>query len=463
MATSFFALLFSLLALPTTLSSAQVPGFLANGPTLTVPASNRLTVNTYTFNVTWPYTNTTLLITSVNAITASVGGTTISSSWQSSSPHALLLPDSSYSPSAPTVSVLAYCQQQDVSHTSLCTVPVTLTITQTSPTYSLYYLTQCSAVSTCNLLGSSPLTSQPATAQWQYYVVDLDFSDLAVLFRLTSQYTAAALSLASEYSLFFPFFTSSNSSQASVSFMLTSSTLTSSGTNFYPGLLIIGINTPSPSPNAPFVLQVSTQQSTNSADPYVYGYSILSVLALILAAGLIILVLMRVCLIYRRRTALHITSSQMHLEGVVVGDLPTPVRAGLTEAEIAALSTHRFVGVEKFDEARCSVCLDDYVMHESLLRALPCNHSFHRDCIDQWLSAHKHCPLCLQSAKEGDKQKTTTRDVEMVRITARPTVAVPAVAPAPQAQLVDVLAASPSSALYSSSVSSLPTTPRRIE
>ena len=229
---------------------------------------------------------------------------------------------------------------------------------------------------------------------------------------------------------------------------MTSSTLISPSTNFYPGLYIVGINTPSLSPFSSFTLQITFDgTSDDTTNPYSYGYSILSVLALILAAGLIILVLMRVCLLYRRRSALHITSSQLQLyedgglAAVTVGQ--TERRTGLTEAEIAKLPCHRFVGVEKWDDGRCSVCLEDYVMGESMLRSLPkCSHSFHKECIDQWLSSHLHCPLCLQSAREGDKG-VQSPGVEMGRIIARPTVAVPA--SNPQAVEVVIVMAAPAS------------------
>lgn len=47
----------------------------------------------------------------------------------------------------------------------------------------------------------------------------------------------------------------------------------------------------------------------------------------------------------------------------------------------------------------CAVCLGGYGQGEQL-RVLPCSHSFHRECIDQWLSERRQsewlpsCPLC---------------------------------------------------------------------
>ncbi|KAJ7546400.1 hypothetical protein O6H91_08G038700 [Diphasiastrum complanatum] len=42
----------------------------------------------------------------------------------------------------------------------------------------------------------------------------------------------------------------------------------------------------------------------------------------------------------------------------------------------------------------CAVCLTEFQQNESV-RLLPlCNHSFHLECIDTWLSNHTTCPLC---------------------------------------------------------------------
>lgn len=41
----------------------------------------------------------------------------------------------------------------------------------------------------------------------------------------------------------------------------------------------------------------------------------------------------------------------------------------------------------------CSICLDNYDLDfES--RQLPCQHYFHKKCIDRWLSNNTTCPIC---------------------------------------------------------------------
>eukprot|EP00939_MAST-03C_sp_MAST-3C-sp1_P003877 g3877.t1 len=47
-------------------------------------------------------------------------------------------------------------------------------------------------------------------------------------------------------------------------------------------------------------------------------------------------------------------------------------------------------------EEKCLVCQMGYEEGETLKR-LPCNHHYHADCIDQWLSRKKTCPVCKKS------------------------------------------------------------------
>lgn len=41
----------------------------------------------------------------------------------------------------------------------------------------------------------------------------------------------------------------------------------------------------------------------------------------------------------------------------------------------------------------CAVCCDEFEVDE-VVRALPCLHFYHRECIDQWLVHHRMCPIC---------------------------------------------------------------------
>ncbi|PRP77883.1 hypothetical protein PROFUN_08557 [Planoprotostelium fungivorum] len=49
----------------------------------------------------------------------------------------------------------------------------------------------------------------------------------------------------------------------------------------------------------------------------------------------------------------------------------------------------------------CAVCLEDLSVGEMSSR-LPCNHHYHKECIDKWLKTKKHCPVCNKSVDPSD-------------------------------------------------------------
>lgn len=49
-----------------------------------------------------------------------------------------------------------------------------------------------------------------------------------------------------------------------------------------------------------------------------------------------------------------------------------------------------------FNNNKCLICLHSYE-NGDFLRKLPCNHMFHRECIDPWLLTKDMCPNCRQS------------------------------------------------------------------
>jgi hypothetical protein len=46
---------------------------------------------------------------------------------------------------------------------------------------------------------------------------------------------------------------------------------------------------------------------------------------------------------------------------------------------------------------QCSICLEAFQEHDTV-RTIPCFHTFHKNCIDPWLSQRPLCPVCKYSA-----------------------------------------------------------------
>lgn len=45
------------------------------------------------------------------------------------------------------------------------------------------------------------------------------------------------------------------------------------------------------------------------------------------------------------------------------------------------------------DEDDCSICQEEYARGDWLY-ILPCNHTFHRACVESWFREHNTCPMC---------------------------------------------------------------------
>jgi hypothetical protein len=47
----------------------------------------------------------------------------------------------------------------------------------------------------------------------------------------------------------------------------------------------------------------------------------------------------------------------------------------------------------------CSICQEHMKAHSEVYRTLGCGHSFHIDCVDEWLKDNYTCPLCKFSLR----------------------------------------------------------------
>lgn len=50
-----------------------------------------------------------------------------------------------------------------------------------------------------------------------------------------------------------------------------------------------------------------------------------------------------------------------------------------------------------FNAIECSICLDH--IHKNK-KTLICSHSFHKQCIDNWLNVNSVCPICRRNPKD---------------------------------------------------------------
>ncbi|XP_071098976.1 E3 ubiquitin-protein ligase arkadia-like [Haliotis cracherodii] len=53
---------------------------------------------------------------------------------------------------------------------------------------------------------------------------------------------------------------------------------------------------------------------------------------------------------------------------------------------------------------KCTICLCEFEEGEDV-RRLPCMHLFHIECVDQWLSTNKKCPICRVDIEAGSKDQ----------------------------------------------------------
>jgi hypothetical protein len=88
-------------------------------------------------------------------------------------------------------------------------------------------------------------------------------------------------------------------------------------------------------------------------------------------------------------------------------------------SEDAAKTSHLLaIAVEGEDRVElepgqcCLVCLCDFEAKETGRKLVKCNHLFHKDCIDQWLTTGRNsCPLCREQGVD-EKKMEETEEVE---------------------------------------------------
>jgi hypothetical protein len=82
------------------------------------------------------------------------------------------------------------------------------------------------------------------------------------------------------------------------------------------------------------------------------------------------------------------------------------------DEELAKLQVVSFSELQT-DDKSCSICLDEFVP-ESQLYIIPCNHLFHKECLEGWVAENYKCPVCRgEIAKyKVDKEEDEEEDEE---------------------------------------------------
>ncbi|KAJ4963834.1 hypothetical protein NE237_023773 [Protea cynaroides] len=140
-------------------------------------------------------------------------------------------------------------------------------------------------------------------------------------------------------------------------------------------------------------------------DTYSYNSDISPSMLIVLVVLITALFFLGLFLIYIRQCTE--SSGGVSLRGT--GGLSRRANRGLDPAVIATFPTFAYADVKGLKLGKgaleCAVCLNEFEDEETL-RLLPkCDHVFHPECIDAWLSKRTTCPVCRANLlpEEGDE------------------------------------------------------------
>jgi len=72
----------------------------------------------------------------------------------------------------------------------------------------------------------------------------------------------------------------------------------------------------------------------------------------------------------------------------------------MKQEELDKLKIENYIDLDKEKYKNCSICMDDYNETDKL-RMLKCEHGFHVECIDKWLTECNYkCPVCRDDSNE---------------------------------------------------------------
>ncbi len=79
---------------------------------------------------------------------------------------------------------------------------------------------------------------------------------------------------------------------------------------------------------------------------------------------------------------------------------------GLPSAKILELPTLQFSSYQEKNQScvenECSICLEAFESQDNINTLHNCQHIYHPECINKWLTEHKNCPYCRAEAYKKD-------------------------------------------------------------
>lgn len=86
---------------------------------------------------------------------------------------------------------------------------------------------------------------------------------------------------------------------------------------------------------------------------------------------------------------------------------PRSTTGGLDESTINACTEVVVVSESERNRGNdsnspCPICLDSYVLQDSVRSIAKCEHLFHAECIELWLSKSRTCPVCRTNIVDDD-------------------------------------------------------------
>ncbi|KAI3499411.1 hypothetical protein L1887_35211 [Cichorium endivia] len=130
--------------------------------------------------------------------------------------------------------------------------------------------------------------------------------------------------------------------------------------------------------------------------------------AVLLVAGIALFVLIHVCIV--GRTFGSITTNTLAQRS---GTMMISRSGSMSQEDIKKLPAYDFNLEAHKSVGECVVCLEKFQIGEKCKLLPNCNHSFHGECIDLWLSKNGACPICRAFVDMGRGETSFSSEVSL--------------------------------------------------